>query len=79
MTGSDIRHSALSRSDAQAISNMTVARFRQHIGRGPTKARTHGNEDAANIAVQTFILGAESKRAVTTRVRLASEPDPADA
>lgn len=46
-------------SPALAISNMTVQTVRDHTGRGPTKAKTHINDDCAVVILADALLPAE--------------------
>ena len=46
-------------SHAAAISNMVVQLFSQYTGRGPTKAKTHFNEDLIAVVLQDAMTRAE--------------------
>jgi uncharacterized protein YbcI len=46
-------------SPSLAISNLTVRLLSQYTGRGPTKARTHLNDDLVTIVLQDTLTQAE--------------------
>jgi uncharacterized protein YbcI len=44
---------------ALAISNMVVQVLREHTGRGPSKSRTHLNDDLVSVVVEHTLTRAE--------------------
>jgi uncharacterized protein YbcI len=47
-------------SKSAAISNMTVRLLSQYTGRGPTRARTHLNEDLVTVVLQDTLTKGET-------------------